>query len=104
MRKLLIIFAALFLLRGFALPVDMFPGDTQESMMKNYLTMKGGKMMMVINGSQVLMDSDMSLSNGTVVMKDGTYLLKDGNTMRMIEGEKMDLNGNMFRGNDLPKY
>lgn len=104
MKKYLLVFAALFLLNGIAHAVDMYPGDNQDAMTKNYVTLNGGKMMMVISGTKVLMDTDMSLSNGTVVMKDGTYLLKDGNIMMMREGERMDMNGNMLKGNAAPTY
>ena len=66
-------------------------------MQKDHLMMQGGKMVMVKNGQDAIMDKDMTLSNGTRVRKDGTVEMKNGNTLHLQEGEMMDMNGEMGR-------
>ncbi len=65
--------------------------------MKDCVTMKDGKMMMMKNGKMMDMDKDMTMSNGMVCMKDGTCKMKDGTTMTMKEGDKCFMNGKMAK-------
>lgn len=66
-------------------------------MKKDHLMMKDGKMEMTKNGKTMLMDKDMTMSNGTEVMTDGMCKMKDGKTMTMKEGDMMDMNGKMSK-------
>lgn len=73
-------------------------GMGHEMMMqKDHLMMKGGKMIMVKNGKDAIMDKDMTLSNGTKVRKDGTVEMKNGKNLHLQEGEMMDMDGEMGR-------
>jgi len=60
------------------------------------MTMTNGKMMMVVDGKTVIMDKEMTTKNGTVVMMDGTVKMKGGKTMKMKEGDCMDMSGKMI--------
>ena len=62
---------------------------------KDCVMMKDGKMMEMKGGKTMMMDEDMTLSNGTIVMKDGTVKMKDGKTMMMKEGQCMYMDGKM---------
>lgn len=107
MKKLLAVLAAMFLLGGYAFAAEMKPGDAagkndagmaeKNTMMKDCCMMQDGKMMMMKNGKRMLMDADMSMPNGTMVMKDGTCTMMDGTRMMMKEGDRMDMNGNMMK-------
>ena len=60
--------------------------------------MKGGKMMMVMNGKMMPMEKDMTMSDGTKCMVDGTCMMKDGKTVKLKEGEGIKAAGSeMFR-------
>ena len=53
--------------------------------------MENGKMMMVVDGKTVVMDKQMTTKNGAIVMMDGTVKRKDGKTVKMKNGECMDM-------------
>lgn len=58
--------------------------------------MENGKIMMIVDGKTVVMDKEMTTKNGTIVMMDGTVKMKDGKTMKMKEGDCMDMSGKMI--------
>lgn len=71
-------------------------GSMSDSPKDGYV-MKDGKMMMVNNGTFTMMDKDMTLSNGTVLMTNGKYMKKgSGKKMMLKEGEGFDMEGNMM--------
>jgi hypothetical protein len=111
MKYCLIVLATGCLLGGYVFAADMSgdnvsiindtwtvnQGHTMNSM-KDYVEDVGGKMMVVTNGMETMMESDMTMSNGTVVMKDGTYKTKGGSMMKLKNGDKMDMDGNITIG------
>ncbi len=46
-----------------------------------------------------MMDKNMTMKNGTMVMMDGSVKMKDGATMQMKDSDCIDMNGKMM----LPK-
>ena len=50
-------------------------------------------MFCIKDGKEMPMDSEMKMSNGTVVTKDGTCMSKDGKKMMMKDGECIDMSG-----------
>ncbi|MDZ4665249.1 MAG: DUF6799 domain-containing protein [Bacteroidota bacterium] len=63
--------------------------------MKDCCMMKNGKMMCMKDGKSMRMDKDMTMKNGTKCMTNGDCVMKDGVTIKMKEGECMDMNGKM---------
>lgn len=55
-----------------------------------------GKVMKMMDGKTVALDKTMTTKNGTTVMTDGTMKTKEGKTMKMKEGECMDMSGKMI--------
>ena len=55
------------------------------------IKMENGKILMLVDGKTVVMDKEMTTKNGAVVMMDGTVKRKDGKTIKMKNGECMDM-------------
>ena len=66
--------------------------DTMTTHPDGY-TMQNGKMMVVKDGKVTMMEKDVTLSNGTVIMTNGYYMKKGGTKMMMKEGQHMDVYG-----------
>jgi hypothetical protein len=49
------------------------------------------------NGKTMMMEEEMTLTNGTMVMMDGTVKMKNGKTMMMKNGDMLDMNGRMAK-------
>ncbi|MHA4806914.1 DUF6799 domain-containing protein [Flavitalea flava] len=91
MKKIQIFIVSLLLSAGiFAQDNKM---DTMSHKMKDCVMMKDGKMMEMKAGKTMVMDHDMTMTNGTMVMKDGTCKMKNGKTMMLKEGDCMYMNG-----------
>lgn len=56
-------------------------------------TMQNGKMMIIKDGKVTMMEKDVTLSNGTVIMSNGYYMEKGGAKIMMKEGQHMDIYG-----------
>jgi uncharacterized protein YdeI (BOF family) len=96
MKKLLILAVAFTIsAAAFAQHIKM---DSTMPATRDYVMMKGGKMMVMHDGKTMVMDKDMPMGNGMIVMKDGTVKTKDGNTIKMKEGDSMLMNGKMIKG------
>ncbi len=65
----------------------------QSQMKSDCIMMQNGKMVMTKDGKNTPMSKDVTLQNGTVCMINGTCKMKDGTTMKMKEGDKIDMNG-----------
>ena len=93
MKKYLGVFVTLFLLRGIGfagmgegeMPMNNNGGGMKEKGMKQgqsmmeqgQVMMEHGKMMMMQDGNEMPMGTDMSMPNGTTVKTDGTVVAKD---------------------------
>lgn len=71
--------------------------------MKDHVTMKGGKMMLMKKGELFIIDKNMKLSNGTVVTPNGTINLIDGSSMRMKNGDQIFMDGKVRQKRDFTK-
>ncbi|RTY86783.1 DUF6799 domain-containing protein [Flavobacterium sp. GT3R68] len=71
--------------------------------MKDHVTMKGGKMMLMKKGELFLIDKNMKLANGTVVAPDGTVNMKDGSSMQMKNGDQIFMDGKVKQKRGLTK-
>jgi hypothetical protein len=64
---------------------------------KDGITMKGGKMTMMVDGKEIgRMDRQTTLSNGAKVMMNGKMVMKDGKEMQMQEGQTVMMDGKMM--------
>lgn len=102
MKKLMILIAACALSSGaFAQDHDMGKMGNQDNkeqkidMKKDHVMMKDGKMHIMKDGKTTHMDKEMTMGNGTTVMADGMCKMKGGKTMKMKEGDMMDMDGKM---------
>jgi hypothetical protein len=59
-------------------------------------TMADGKMMMVVDGKTVTMEKEMKTKNGDVVMLDGTVKSSNGKSIKMKNGDCIDMSGKMI--------
>jgi len=66
---------------------------------KDCCMMKGGKMMCMKEGKMVPMTKNMTMKDGSQCMVDGKCVMKDGKKCKMMEGDRMDMNGNMSCSN-----
>jgi len=64
---------------------------------KDGITMKGGKMTMMVDGKEIgRMDRQTTLANGAKVMMNGKMVMKDGKEMQMQEGQTVMMDGKMM--------
>ena len=54
--------------------------------------MKDDKMMMMKGGKTIILNADMTLSNGTMFMMDGNVKMKNDKVSKMKESEMMTMN------------
>ncbi len=87
------IMASLLMLMGCFIPVNSFAQTTNKA-----VEMKDGKMMVITDGKTMPMTTEMTMNNGTKFMKNGEFITKDGKKMKMKEGDKMDMSGNLTHG------
>jgi hypothetical protein len=63
---------------------------------KEHAMMKDGKMYIVKVDVETIMKSDMTLKNGTVIMTDGTVKWKNGKSVKLTNGERVDMEGHIY--------
>jgi len=66
--------------------------------MKDCVHMKGGKMMMMKDGKEMVMDNDMTMSDGSKVTTAGEHVTKDGKKMKLKDGDMVMMDGSMMSG------
>jgi len=71
--------------------------DPKMDIKKDHCMMMHGKMHMMKGGKTTQMDKPMTLSNGTECSPDGTCKMKDGTTIKMKNGDMIDMDGNMMK-------
>ncbi len=62
----------------------------------NGVMMQNGRMIIVKKGQTTYLDNEVTMSNGTRVLPNGTCIKKDGSTMVFMEGQHMNMGGNMI--------
>jgi hypothetical protein len=60
---------------------------------KDYILMKEGKMLFIVDQETIIMDQEMVMTNGTIVSILGEVTLRDGITMMMKNGDMMGMDG-----------
>jgi len=68
---------------------------TDHSKIKDCYTMQDGKMMEMKDGKAMPMEKEMTMKNGTKCMTNGECIMKDGTTVKLKEGECIDMSGKM---------
>jgi len=71
-------------------------GKMDNTTVNDWIMTEDGKMMVYKNGKSSMMESDMTLSKGTMVSTDGSVKLKNGKTVMLKNGESIGLNGKMM--------
>lgn len=67
---------------------------------KDIVMMKDGKMVILRQGKLLPMDLDMALLDGTRVMTTGAIMRPDGTSRQMLEGEAINMEGEMTNIDD----
>ena len=70
---------------------------------KDYIILKDGKINLVKGSNITPIESDMTLTNGTVISTNGSVKSSEGTTVLLKEGEKIDLDGKMIMKTDESK-
>lgn len=65
----------------------------RDTAVKDYVTMQGGKMLIVKNNRTIRMTKDMTMKDGTIVNPNGSVKLPDGHTVQLHEGDRVYMNG-----------
>jgi hypothetical protein len=63
---------------------------------KEEFVMKDGKLTQHVNGQESIVEKDVTLKNGTVVMANGTVKHPDGRTTTLKEGDVVSLEGKVW--------
>ncbi len=93
MKTLMVVIAATML------SASVFAGGAGKNHPNKYCTrMENGKLVVVHEGKTL--NSDVTLSNGTVIKTDGTVVKKDGTTTMLKEGECVDKDGTVMEENN----
>jgi len=72
-------------------------GNQQSTMAQDHIMMKNGRMMVVKGAVTSNMDTEMTLSDGTVVSTTGVVKTADGKTIVMKDGEMINMKGQMMK-------
>lgn len=73
------------------------PQDTHEAATQpDGVMMQNGKMMVVKDNRTTLLENDMTLSNGIIIMRNGSYMRKGGTKKNFKDGDHMDMSGNLI--------
>lgn len=71
--------------------------------MKDCLIMKEGKMIVINSNGLMPMDKLITLTNGTIVSADGTVKATDGTSIKLKEGEAVDMDGKLITPKEMTK-
>ena len=59
--------------------------------------MKGGQMILLVDGDMLIMESDVVTPDGTMVQTDGTLILPDGTLRTLVEDEAVFIDVTLTR-------
>ncbi len=77
---------------------SLFPSALNAAQMEGVMMRNGIMMLMKHGKASSPMDSDVTMTNGTVVSADGTITLQGGREFRMHNGEVMMPDGHLMKG------
>ena len=87
MKKIVVVSLAFLFTSG------LFAQSSQSTPMHDGFVMKKGKMIAIKNGQSKLLEKNITLGNGNVIMMNGTVKMKDGKTKVLKEGEYISVDG-----------
>jgi len=67
-------------------------GELHKAPPLHYVTMKSGKMMVISDTIEVLLDRELSLENGNKVYPEG-YMISDGKKVMLSNGDRVNISG-----------
>jgi hypothetical protein len=70
-------------------------------MREHILMMKDGRVMIMRDGDMLPMEEEVTMPDGTQITVDGRVILPDGSSRMMMEGESIDLEGQMVDAADM---
>jgi len=68
---------------------------------KDEIYMKDGKVMSMVAGKETMVEKDLTLKNGTVVMANGTVKMTDGKTVTLKEGDVVSQDGKVWNKKEM---
>ena len=93
MKKMICLVATIFMLHmGYSQDTMHHPTDEMHKM-QDCIMMKDGKVMVMKDGKNTMLQSDTTLKNGTTVMTNGTVKFKSGKTLMLKEDQCVYMNG-----------
>lgn len=91
---ILLLFTIIFSVGAFAQnPATAKAGNTSGVQMRDGFVMKKGKVIVIKNGQSTILEKDIALNNGTLVMADGSVKMKNGETRKLGEGDYISVSG-----------
>jgi hypothetical protein len=72
------------------------PKQAMAKPVKDMMIMRQGKMMIFKDSHLSPMEKPMTMKNGTVITPNGMMTMKNGTTKQLIDGERLDMDGNMM--------
>jgi hypothetical protein len=107
MKKIVVAVAALVAFSFNASAQESKPAHPQQSTQhhdqkekKDEIMMKDGKVIQKMDGKEMVVEKDITLKNGTVVMPDGTVKHADGTTVALKEGDYVNMEGKIWNKNE----
>ncbi len=107
MKKLIALFAVVAI--AFSVTAQEKPAATTTPAtkstvrtMKDMMILRGGKMMIFKDSHLSAMDKPMTMKNGTVITPTGLMTMKDGTTKQLVDGERLDMDGNVMASRPAP--
>lgn len=98
MKKILLTFAAILLTCGVFAQTESKNNKPASHRHPNGYMIKDGRLMQVKDGNIMLIEKDITLSNGTILMADGNYTVKGKSKAKLNDDEYIDPNGNLVSG------
>lgn len=96
MKKIILTFAAMLLSFGIFAQTETTNKAAKQQRNPNGFMIRDGRVMQVKDGNLMLIEKDITLSNGNVIMADGNYMIKGKSKAKLNEGEHLDVNGNLI--------
>ncbi len=78
------------------------PAKTSVRSVKDMMILRGGKMMIFKDSHLSAMEKPMTMKNGTVITPTGLMTMKDGTTKQLVDGERLDMDGNIMASRPTP--
>lgn len=81
----------------------LFNGELHSAPPQHFITMKNGKMMVINDTIQILMDRELTLENGHKVYPQG-YMINEGKKVMINNGDRINMSGNWMEPEAVAPY